>query len=325
MVYMVGGENFTRRKKIVLTGAASGAQTDFQRKLEVAYAAAMKSNFDDLRFTKPDFQTLIDAWLETKVDDTSADIWAEFPTTPANTVEQTYYMYYGKADAVSVWDIGATFVFGDDFENYNEGNIVGQGNWANVKSDSGGSANVIAGKKLQMISSGGYYRSIQCSGAEKGILETRIKETASSGDGVIQLGFFDGQIGSSGSKFKNGYAYAPKPSTSIYKTSIRRWINSSRAILIEVSKQIVRDKEYLYQFTWEGYNLVGKLYDAGVEVTGFALSTSDSTFSDESYIGISISSGTIEIDDIRIRKYAANPPTYEFGAEEHQRRTPQFM
>ena len=107
---------YSKRKKITLTGGASGAQTDYQLKLAVSYAAAMQGDFDDLRFTQADGTTLIDAWAEVIVTDTSATVWAEFPTTPANTVEQDYYMYYGNAGAASDWKGAQTFYFFDDFD-----------------------------------------------------------------------------------------------------------------------------------------------------------------------------------------------------------------
>ncbi len=88
MVYTVNGVQYTRRKKIPVTGAGSGAQTDFQIKLAALWSAAMQAGFGDVRFTKADMQTLIDAWLESKVDSTSADIWVEFPNTPADGVEK---------------------------------------------------------------------------------------------------------------------------------------------------------------------------------------------------------------------------------------------
>jgi len=111
MAWLAG---YSKRKAITVTGGASGAQTDFQIKLTVTYDGDMQSDFDDLRFTQADGTTLIDAWLETKTDDASATVWAEFPTTPANTVEQTYYMYYGKVVG-NYWDGAATFQFFDDF------------------------------------------------------------------------------------------------------------------------------------------------------------------------------------------------------------------
>ena len=80
--------DYSKRKKIIITGGASEAQTNYQLKLIITYMAAMQSDFDNLRFTKKDGITLIDAWLENKVNNTAADIWVEFPTTPINTVKQ---------------------------------------------------------------------------------------------------------------------------------------------------------------------------------------------------------------------------------------------
>lgn len=108
---------YAYRKPLVLTGGASGALTNFQLDIDIAYVAAkMQSDFDDIRFTQNNGTTLIDAWLESKVDSTSAETWVEFPITPANTVTQDYYMYYGNAIAAGDWNISTTFIHGDDFE-----------------------------------------------------------------------------------------------------------------------------------------------------------------------------------------------------------------
>lgn len=101
---------WNKRKKITLTGGASDTQTDFQLKLIISYDSDMQSDFDDIRFTQSDGTTLIDAWIESKIDDTSAIVWVEFPTTPANGVDQDYYMYYGNAGVASDWDGAATFI-----------------------------------------------------------------------------------------------------------------------------------------------------------------------------------------------------------------------
>ena len=112
---------WSKRKEITLTGGSSGAQTDFQLSLSVTYDSDMLSDFDDLRFTQSDGTTLIDAWCEVKVDDTSATVWVEFPSTPASTVEQTYYMYYGKSAAVDYWDGAETFI---GFDNIADGDTT---------------------------------------------------------------------------------------------------------------------------------------------------------------------------------------------------------
>jgi hypothetical protein len=107
MAYLSG---YSKYKVLTITGGASGAQSNFQLKITVSYAAAMQGDFDDLRFTQADGTTLIDAWAEVIVTDTSAVVWVEFPTTPANTVDQTYYMYYGNSGAASYWDGDVTFI-----------------------------------------------------------------------------------------------------------------------------------------------------------------------------------------------------------------------
>lgn len=111
MYTLADGTQATRRKRIVVTGQSSGSQTDFQIKLAaLAHEEAMQSGFNDLRFIKVDMQTLIDAWLEDKTDNTSADIWGEFPTTPANGVMEDYWMYYGNDGAASNWSGANTFL-----------------------------------------------------------------------------------------------------------------------------------------------------------------------------------------------------------------------
>lgn len=97
------------RVPITLTGGVSGYQTDFQLKLTLTHTADMRGDFGDVRFTQEDGTTLIAAWLESKVDNTSAEVWARFPSTPADGVNQTYYMYYGNAGVSGVWDGAATF------------------------------------------------------------------------------------------------------------------------------------------------------------------------------------------------------------------------
>lgn len=99
-----------KRRKITLTGHASGAQNDYQLKFTVPFDSDMQNSFDDIRFTAADGDTLINAWLEVKSDGVTADIWAKLPTTPYNTATQKYYMYYGRAGVANYWDGTATFL-----------------------------------------------------------------------------------------------------------------------------------------------------------------------------------------------------------------------
>ena len=99
--------SWSSRQDVILTGGASGAQTDYQLLLNVSWIIGMQTDFDDLRFCNDTHE--IDSWLESKVDSSYALVWVEFPTTPADGVNQTYYEYYGNAGAASDWDGDATF------------------------------------------------------------------------------------------------------------------------------------------------------------------------------------------------------------------------
>lgn len=84
----------------------------------------MQADFNDLRFTRSDGDTLIDAWLEEKTDGVSATVWTEFPTTPIDTAEDYYYMYYGNNVVGGDWNGVDTFQFFDDFEDGSQGSWV---------------------------------------------------------------------------------------------------------------------------------------------------------------------------------------------------------
>ena len=107
--------SWSHKQEIILTGGASGVQTDYQLLLNISWVTGMQADFDDLRFCNNTHE--IDAWLESKINSSYVLVWVEFPTTPANGVNQNYKLYYGNELAASDWDMGATFPsFSDDFE-----------------------------------------------------------------------------------------------------------------------------------------------------------------------------------------------------------------
>lgn len=112
MAWLTG---YGKRKKITLTGGSSGAQTDYQIKLTVAYDSDMQADFDDVRFTESDGSTLVSAWLESKTDSSTAVVVVKFPTTPASSATEDYYMYYNQIGIDNNWNGANTFDFFDDF------------------------------------------------------------------------------------------------------------------------------------------------------------------------------------------------------------------
>jgi len=111
---------FIYRKSITLS-RASGAVTDYQMKLLVGESAGatgedvdcnshIQTDFDDLRFTTSDGQTLLDYWIESLTGTTPnqlATVWVEFDSI--GTGATTFYMYYGRADAPAVSNRPNTF------------------------------------------------------------------------------------------------------------------------------------------------------------------------------------------------------------------------
>jgi hypothetical protein len=134
---------YTYKKAFTVTGSACGAQTNYQIHLTINYGAGADSgltvyldskaqaDFDDLRFTATDGVTVLDAWLESKTDSTTASVWVELDTIPVAPGTQVFYMFYGKPSAVSSWSGTNTFVVFDDFERAVDGDTVG-GSWTEV-------------------------------------------------------------------------------------------------------------------------------------------------------------------------------------------------
>jgi len=147
IAYPAGGgglplEGWTYRKSITLS-RASGAVNNYQMKLLVGESSGatgedvdcgghVAADFDDLRFTTSDGETLLDYWIESISGATPnqlATIWIEFDTI--GTGATTFYMYYGNADAAAYSNGTNTFITFDDFERGNNGDAVG-GDWTGV-------------------------------------------------------------------------------------------------------------------------------------------------------------------------------------------------
>jgi hypothetical protein len=116
---------WTYRKSHVINGAY-GAGTNYQVRIVAHYGSGTDNNsdvylnshcrtdFGDVRFTDDDGSTLLDCWMESKVDSDNAVFWVEV-ADDLSTVAATIYVYYGKADATTTSNGDNTFLFFDDF------------------------------------------------------------------------------------------------------------------------------------------------------------------------------------------------------------------
>ncbi len=106
------------RIPITITEQSGSTLTDYQVLIQLSSTnfnfAHAKSDGSDIRFTSSDGKTSLDYWIE-EWTATSAKIWVEIPSIPANG-QIEIYMYYGNPSATSESDGNAVFDFFDDFE-----------------------------------------------------------------------------------------------------------------------------------------------------------------------------------------------------------------
>jgi len=102
-------------------GSASGAGANYQIRVKVNYgsgadsgenvylAGKCRTDFGDIRFTDYDGSTLLDYWLEAKVDGNYAVLWVEV-ADDLSSQAQAIYVYYGRSDAATTSNVTNTFV-----------------------------------------------------------------------------------------------------------------------------------------------------------------------------------------------------------------------
>ena len=101
--------NWVARKKITVSNPNASALADYQVKVDIPYAADMKSDFGDLRFTDSDGTTLLSYWMESYTASTSATIWIKVPALSASS-SRILYIYYGNTGATSLSSVSDTFL-----------------------------------------------------------------------------------------------------------------------------------------------------------------------------------------------------------------------
>ena len=292
--------SWLKRKAITLTGGASGAQTDYQVKLTVTYDSDMQSDFDDLRFTKADGTTLLDAWMESYTVSTSATVWVE-TDTPANTVEADIYMYYDNSGASSDWDIQDTMLDGDDFL----GSSLDTAIWNTqdcAVSVGSGELTLSSFTSAHSRYAGGVLGKILIDASS--VVEVRLKSVYT--DDGVQSGLSNNYDLQTDDFFGVLLAYNNLDYGWQYNEGNHAGTSS-----------ISWAADTYYRYRNENYGTGVKSYRDDVERTGSPLTTN--VPNEQMYLSIggdALHSPTIKVDWIFARKYVANPATYEFGSEE---------
>ncbi|MFA5086690.1 MAG: DUF2341 domain-containing protein [Candidatus Paceibacterota bacterium] len=138
------------REPITISNASGGVLTNYQVKEVIAYVAGkMKTDFSDIYFTSYNGNTLIDYWLESKTDSSTATFWVEVPSVPVTGT--VIYAYYGKSDAVTASNGGNTFDFFDNFDSPANSLDTDKWSYTGTPSVSGGIVTVTGGSGDLMI------------------------------------------------------------------------------------------------------------------------------------------------------------------------------
>ncbi|MCP8315511.1 MAG: DUF2341 domain-containing protein [archaeon] len=133
----MAGWNYCKSHEI---NGATGAGTNYQIRVKVHYGGGIDSgedvycnghcraDFGDVRFTDDDGSTMLDYWMQEKVDSDYAVFWIEVKDD-LSSFNQRIYIYYGRSDATTTSDGGNTFLFFDDFNNLDNW-VVHSGTWS---------------------------------------------------------------------------------------------------------------------------------------------------------------------------------------------------
>lgn len=173
--------DWSYRKSITLS-RASGAVSNYQMKLlvgessgatgeDVDCAGHCLSNFNDLRFTASDGETLLDYWIESITGTTPnqlATVWIEFDSI--GTTDTTFYMYYGNSVASAVSNGENTFLFFDDFS----------GDLSKWTGDTGSAS--IAGGIMTLTVGPGIWAALYGNTFHSGDIAVRMRANLSDGD-----------------------------------------------------------------------------------------------------------------------------------------------
>jgi len=90
-----------------------------------------RDDFGDVRFAGGAGLTVLDYWIESKVDGQYADFWVEV-AEDLSLVNRTIYVYYGKSDKTTTSNGSNTFLFFDDFTGDLSKWTIVSGTWAIV-------------------------------------------------------------------------------------------------------------------------------------------------------------------------------------------------
>jgi len=303
------------RKSHVIT-ASAGAGTNYQKQITVHYGAGAdgdddvyctvggvahcRTDFGDIRFTDNDGNTLLDCWMESKVNSDNAVFWVEV-ADDLSTDPVTIYVYYGKADATypylaTVLAQGeATFRFFDDFL---AANIDWTNKWQSTKQTNFS----IESGALKIV---------------MGTTETELINTKNSyGDGYASSALI--RAATSGKRVLNMNNDIPATWRDKDAGRVLWVIGKLQVALNAVFSEVVETQDLTNYYKSEIYcpasgNATVTLLKAGVVKLTKTAAPAYRTV----YVSFASYDGTAYVDDVYVRKYVSPEPAHStWGTEE---------
>jgi len=295
-VYKEGwdAEGWPYRQKIDITSTLQEDLVDFQVKLELdASKVGPHFRWDlqgrDLRFYD-DKGTKIPHWIESWDEvNKRAVVWIKVPLIQQNAGADIY-MYYGKEDAVSESDAESVFDFWDDFETFDTSkwDIIDTADYH------------ISDGVLYVDETDAWFRLLSkqaFNNADGWVFETKAKYTSGAGTKGWFFYVGHGEIDGVSEELVGYFRYG------------NTWGGKHNGVVISFSGPAIQ------QDRW--YILTLKMKGTHTEwiVDGVIYKTFDDTDIETRPVSVG-SSNKGCFDWVRVRKYAEQEPTLEFGAEE---------
>jgi hypothetical protein len=313
---------WTYRKSHVIN-SASGAGTNYQVKIIAHYGSGTDSNadvylnghcrtdFGDVRFTDDDGTTLLDYWMESKVDSDYAIFWVEVADDLSSN-NATIYIYYGKSDATTTSNGENTFLFFDDFP----GTSLDANKWNSYTFPTYGSIIVTDGEvRLKMAIITAKQNTFSNYAME-------YKAKAVLGEDVYEISAMGRQQTNNPQTLSPSDTYLFHASTSTNdQHEIAKWVGGSWTRLVNTANPISSATYYIFQTLLYGTSLTFKRLSTTRSEQATASAT-DSSFS-SGYVALRVdgySSSTERqsfYDWVFVRKYVSPEPSHgSWGSEE---------
>lgn len=268
---------------------------------------------NDIRFTDDDGTTELDYWIQDGANGTTeAVVWVEIPTVDSDG--ETFYIYYGKSGDTTTSDIEETFTFGEDFEDFSTGALVGQDGWAEFNGGASGDIVVEDSSGDRGVTTdfgGNAHHAVAIDPSDGYAVMVYVKRTG--GDQAFWVYLKSSATGESiSSSAIEGYNYAWGAGTNTFCRLAEGDGTNTNWLTSEVSQSMATGDYHLLEAQWYGTTTL-KGFDNGSE----KLDGSDATYSSSSYIGLATgrNSGTeYFIAWIAVRAYDAEEISYTGSA-----------